>query len=128
MNNLDTKLMAAVTLVWAIFALAYGWLGMLSSAATWGAGACIFLIFTVALTLAQRRHAGSSRTAAAQSKRAHNLDTSLIAAVAVVWSIFAIVYGALGMTISAATWGVGAWLFLGLTAGLLVAGRRAGLR
>jgi hypothetical protein len=111
-------------LVWGIFALAYWSLGMLESAATWGAGACIFLLFTVAMALAHQRAMGDAPTAAADLQETKNLDVVLIAAVAVVWAIFALAYGALGMPISAATWGVGAWLFIALTAGLMIAGRR----
>ncbi len=122
MNSLDTKLVGAVSLVWGIFALAYWSLGMLESAATWGAGACIFLLVTAAMAMAHQRAMGD--TPAADLGEAKHLDVVLIAAVAVVWAIFALAYGALGMPVSAATWGVGAWLFVALTAGLAIAGRR----
>lgn len=128
MNSLDTKLIAAVSLVWGVFALAYFALGMLESAATWGGGACIFLLFALAMALAHRRAMGDATTAAAESKQTQALDVVLIAAVAVVWAIFALAYGALGMPISAVTWGVGAWLFIALTAGLIIAGRRGRAR
>ena len=124
MKSLDTKLIGAVSLVWGIFALAYWSLGMLEGAATWGAGACLFFLFAVAMAVAHRRAMGDAPAAAAYSKRPNNLDVFLIAAVAVVWAIFALVYGALGMPVSAATWGVGAWLFIALTAGMMIAGRR----
>ncbi len=108
--------------MWGIFALAYGSLGMRESAATWGAGACIFLFFAVAMWFAHRRAMGDAP--AAELREAQHLDIVLVAAVAVVWAIFAVAYGALGLPISATTWGVGAWLFLGLTVGLVVASRR----
>jgi hypothetical protein len=123
-NSLDAKLIGAVALVWGIFALACWSLGMFESAATWGAGACIFLLLAVAMALAHRRAVDTAPAAAAELKENQHLDVILIAAVAVVWSIFALAYGALGMPISAATWGVGAWLFIAMTAGLMIAGRR----
>jgi hypothetical protein len=108
-----------------LFAFAYGSLGMLESAATWGAGACIFLLLAVAMALARQRALGDTTTAAVETnEKKKNLDVALIAAVSVVWTIFALAYGALGMSISAATWGAGAWLFITLTAGLVIAGRR----
>ncbi len=128
MKSLDTKLIGAVSLVWGVFALTYWSLGMLESAATWGAGACIFLILAIAMSLAHERAVDDVPAAAAELKEAKNLDVVLIAAVAVVWTIFALAYGALGMPISAVTWGVGAWLFIALTAGLVIAGRRSGRR
>jgi hypothetical protein len=121
-RNLDLKLIAAVALVWGVFALAYWSLGMLDSAATWGAGACIFLLFAVAMSLAQRRSPQAAPTT--RRKEWRGLDIFLIATVAVVWGIFALVYGALGMTVNAATWWVGAWLFVALAAGLVIADRR----
>lgn len=124
MKSLDTKLIGAVSLVWGIFAFAYWSLGMLESAATWGVGACIFLLLAAAMMLAHQRALGNAPAVAVDLKETKNLDVVLIAAVAVVWAIFALAYGALGMLISAATWGVGAWLFIALTAGLVIAGRR----
>lgn len=102
--------------------MTYWSLGLLESAATWGAGACIFFLLAVAMARAHRRAAADAP--AAELKERNGLDVLLTAAVAVVWTIFALAYGALGMPVSAATWSVGAWLFIALTAGLMIAGRR----
>ncbi len=69
MNSLDTKLVGAVSLVWGIFALAYWSLGMLESAATWGAGACIFLLVAAAMATAKSKnmHAPAPHVAALSS-------------------------------------------------------------
>jgi hypothetical protein len=121
MKNYDAMLIGLVSAVWGVFALIYWWLGMFVSAVTWGAGAVVFTAFTLVLASARRR----ALRDAPRIVRPKHIDIVLIGAVSVVWTAFALIYWALGLFISAVTWGAGAWLFVLLTVGLAVARYRA---
>ncbi len=121
MRNLDAKLIGVVSAVWTAFALTYWVLDLQTSAMTWGAGAAVFMIFAVSMGMAYKRAAPVDEPSA---REAANLDAALIGVVSAVWLVFALTYGMLGMSISAVTWGAGAWLFILLTAGLVMARRR----
>ncbi len=127
-KNTDARLIGLVSTIWGGFAVTYWALGMRTSAMTWGAGACVFFIFAVAMTLARARTASTKDTVEALPRAPRHGDTVFLATVSAVWTVFALVYAWLGMSISAVTWAAGAWLFLLLTAGLVAARRRRGPR
>ncbi len=124
MKDLDAILIGVVAGIWGGFGLAYWLLGMRTSAMTWAGGACVFLVFTVAMFLARPRAAAVTPTVEPGQGTQRRDDTALLATVCGVWTAFALVYAWMGMFTSAVTWGAGAWLFLLLTVGLVAARRR----
>lgn len=122
MKTYDAMLIALVSAVWGVFALIYWGLGMFLSAATWGAGAVVFTALALVLAAAHKRAMG-----AVPSTRVcpQHIDIVLIGIVSVVWAAFALIYWALGLFLSAVTWGAGAWLFILLTVGLALSRHRA---